>query len=162
LTKFNKRAVLLLFALPVAAGVASEVYGIVDRRAITREVEQARAAALASTSPTTVPADARRWLESNGFHVVVWNPHEPHGYVGMQESTSDGRHLIVEGQRQIRQASWLGEPTWLNLTFRFTLDGDFHDVVARESRLDVAACRVAPSSGLPPTAAANAIGVEQI
>jgi hypothetical protein len=105
---------------------------------MTRKAEHARAEALASASPAMVPADAREWLESNGFQVVIWNPHDPNGFVGLREHDAGNqrsKNLIVEGQRQVRQEGWMVEPKWLNLTFLFTLDGKFQDVEAKPSRL---------------------------
>src|SRR5262249_6365223 len=119
------------------ASIAFEAYRLIERRAITLEVEGARSAALASARPAMIPADAKQWLASNGFHVVVWNPHDPNGFVGTEDSM-DGVYLIVMGQRQIRHDSWLAEPMWLNLTFRFTLCG-FLDFEAKASRLEVPA-----------------------
>lgn len=130
-------------ACVLAAGAAAEVYRLFDRRAIAREADQARDLASASASPATVPDDARRWLESNGYRVVVWNPHHPRGFVGMQESSHDGKYAIVQGQRQIREGNWLVKRSWLDLTFRFTLDGRFHDVQANESPLEAPSTRPA-------------------
>ncbi len=104
-----------------------------DRRAVAHEVDQAREAAMSRTSAATTPDDARQWLESNGYHVVIWFPHHPRGFIGSEESISEGKHLIVQGQRQIRQGGWPLQPTWMNLTFRFTLHREFADVKADSS-----------------------------
>ncbi|HEV7298038.1 MAG TPA: hypothetical protein VGN72_01645 [Tepidisphaeraceae bacterium] len=118
----------------------SEAYRFFDRRAIVREAAQAADIALASASASTAPEDARRWLEFHGFRVIVWNPHDSRGYVGMQQSGSNERRAIVQGQRQMRDGA---EPTWLDLTFRFNHDGTFHDVQSRPSRLEVPTTRPA-------------------
>jgi hypothetical protein len=129
MTEPRKRLVRRLVVLYVLAGLASMAYRFLDRRAVARDADDARSAATASASPATTPDDARRWLETNGYRVILWNPHDPRGFVGYQSGTG-GDFVIVQGQRQIRHGKWVGKPTWLNVTFRFTFDRAFHDVEA--------------------------------
>jgi hypothetical protein len=141
MTKARKRLLIGLVVFGMVFPLALEVYRVIDDRAIAREADEARNLAIASASPATVPDDAHRWLESNGYRVIIWNPHDPRGFVGIQESSVDGKYVIVEGQRQIRRGDWLVKPRWLNLTFRFRLDGAFHDVQARPWPLEISAAR---------------------
>src|SRR5262249_48804070 len=139
MTKARKRLLIGFVVFGVVLGLALQAHQFIDDRAIARETDETRNLAIASASPSTTPDDARRWLESNGYRVIIWNPHDPRGFVGKQESSVDGRHVIVEGQRQIRRGDWLVKPRWLNLTFRFTLDGAFHDVQAAPWPLEISA-----------------------
>jgi len=124
------RLELALLVLIIAAAGAPETYRYFDRRAIAEEVAQADTAATASTSPATVPEDARRWLEAAGYRVKFATQVEPRAFVWKQWSSDGGNHLIVEGQRRIRAGGWPTRATWLTVTFRFNPDGTFHDVQA--------------------------------
>lgn len=143
MAKSRKRLVILIVTLALTAGFAAEAYRHFDRRVLAREADLARSSASASASPAITPEDARRWLESHGYRVILWNPHDPRGFVGIQDSSADGKLAIVQGQRQLREGKWLISPAWLNLTFRFSLDGEFHDVQARPSPLEVPGTRPA-------------------
>src|SRR5262245_6168817 len=96
MTKATGRLVIWLAIQGVVIGLSAEGYQFVEHRSIEQEVEQARNLASASASPAMVPDDARLWLESNGYRVIYWNPHDHRGFVGMQESSVDGSHVIVE------------------------------------------------------------------
>jgi hypothetical protein len=127
------RLLLALVAVVLAVLAGLQAYRIFDRRAVSGEVAQAREAALSTASAATTPDDARQWLDDNGYHVVIWSAYRKQGFIGSEESSSEGKHLIVLGQRQIRQGGWPLQPTWINLTFRFTLHLKFEGVKADSS-----------------------------
>jgi hypothetical protein len=129
----TKRLLLAIVAVVVAVPAGLWAYRFFDGRAVFHAVVQAREAALSTTSSATTPEDARQWLQSNGYHVVIWIPYRKRGFIGSEESTSEGKHLIVLGQRQIRRGGWPLQPTWINLTFRFTIHFNFEDVKADSS-----------------------------
>jgi hypothetical protein len=128
MTKPRRRFIIALVVVWLAFGLTSLTYDFLNRRAIASEVAQEKSTAMASTSKATTFDDARRWLEAHGYRVIIWNPHDPRGFVAMQESTTDGKHRIVMGERQIRVDGWLVDPVWLRTTFRFNLSGKFHNV----------------------------------
>lgn len=136
MVKLQKRVVFGLVVIVMLYRIGAGTYRYMDRRTIAREAMQAQRAAMAAASRRTTPDDARRWLENHGFRVILWCPDGPRSHVAVQESSVDGKHLIVRGQRQIRADSWLIEPAWLHVSFRFTLDGAFQDVEADPSSLE--------------------------
>jgi hypothetical protein len=133
----KKKRVLIALVAIVLAMNTGELYRSFDSWAVSGEASRERSAALASTSTATTPDDARRWLESNGYRVVIWNPHQTRGFIGMEYSSSDGDHLISMGQKQVRRGGWPLEPVWLDLTFRFKTDGTFEDVQVEPTRLKI-------------------------
>jgi hypothetical protein len=138
----TRKKLLIGFAVAVVgAGLGSEGYRFLDRRAVASEALEAKNAATASVNSSATVDDARQWLEANGYRVIVWNPHDPRGFVGQQESSTDGTHVIVQGQRQIRTGHWPSHPTWLDLTFRFKVEGAFFDVQAEPSPMEVPTTR---------------------
>src|SRR5688500_2314533 len=122
MAKSNRRAMIILIATAALVIGVMQGYRLMRDRSIAREVEQARAAALASASSATRPGAARRWLEQNGFQVVFWNPQDPRrGFIATQfGGGTGGQHLIVKGQRPIRRSLGEMQPKWLDVTFRFT------------------------------------------
>jgi hypothetical protein len=127
--------IVLLTLAALAVLVAKETYRFYDGRAAAREVDASGAAAASAATASTTFVAARQWLVGNGYAVVVWNPHDPSGFVGVQEAGGE-RRLIVQGQRHLRPQSWLGNATWVDLTFRFSLEGVFQDVQARSSPVE--------------------------
>jgi hypothetical protein len=129
----TKRLLFALVAVVLVVQAGLWAYRSFDGRAVSHEIAQAREAAQSTASATTTPDDAHQWLEDNGYHVVIWVPYRKRGFIGSEESSSDGKHLIVLGQRQIRRGGWPLQPTWINLTFRFTIHQKFEDVKADSS-----------------------------
>lgn len=122
-------------ALVFCAAASIEIYRVVDERAAGSEAEQWRVrASNAGTSSFTFEA-ARDWLEQNNFRVVSWNLRDARRFVGQEESSTDGNHLIVLGQRTIREGNWLMRPSMINLRFRFSPTGQFSDVTADTSEM---------------------------
>ena len=75
--------------------------------------------------------DARRWLDSHGFGVIHWNPHDDRGWIGQGEITSQGStqyRSCVQGGRQLTSGNILWDPIWVDLTFIFHRDGAFDRV----------------------------------
>jgi hypothetical protein len=66
---------------------------------------------------------------------VVFLLHQGYSFLFFVADGTDDPPVL--GQRQIRQGSWLDQPTWLDLTFRFTPDGGFHDVPAGRNLTDL-------------------------
>ena len=110
-------------------GIAGGIWQALDDRVVEREVEASRKLAAGSMSPDTTPELAQTWLLQHGYRVVIWNPTEARGFVGMEDG-ADGKYRIVYGQRQVRTGRWLGKPTWLDFIFRFDAKERFHDVRA--------------------------------
>lgn len=135
-----------LFGVYVCLGMAREAYRFLDERAVRREAEQWRSLAAAATTPAFDYADARQWLEDNGFRVVIWNPHVPDGYVGREETSAGPKHWIVLGQRNARRGNWLVRSSWLDARFRFTESGHFQEIVVEPSPLQTPATLPAPAA----------------
>lgn len=75
-----------------------------------------------SLSPSASPEDARRCLETNGFDVVQWDSHAPHGWVGSCESISSqgtNRTLVVVGYKKNAILWPIRTDRWIEATFHF-------------------------------------------
>jgi len=129
----TKRNTLICVALVLCAAASIEIYRVVEERAAASEAAQWRVRASNAATPSLTLEAARDWLKQNNFRVVSWNLRDANRFVGQEESSTDGNHLIVLGQRDIREGNWLMRPSMINLRFRFSPTGQFSDVTADTS-----------------------------
>jgi hypothetical protein len=118
----NKRLLLGLVAATLAGGLVKGVFDHLQKRDFTATSEAWLNKARSFGSAGLTPSDARDWLRESGFHVIVWNPHSPNGYMAARSRSDAPEDLIVVGERTL-QPTWPGqEPRYLRLSFVFDLD----------------------------------------
>src|SRR5574337_1334536 len=111
--KRTKQILFVCILLWLGASVAAEVIRYAVDPAATRAAEQWRVQAAAATNPAFAYAEAKGWLEENGFRVIYWNPNTARGYIGAEERNSEDCQRIVLGQRAFRAGNWFVRPGWI-------------------------------------------------
>jgi hypothetical protein len=105
-----KFTLIVVIAVAIVANAAKGIYKSLADREVAHVSDRLIADAKSFTSPTTTLADAKGWLEKNGFE-VYFDP-------GMEYSTQPV-FLVIGGKRKLRDATWLLDEAWEDITFRF-------------------------------------------
>lgn len=130
MTAANKRVLIGFVTVVVVFAIASETYRAHDRRACERIAQSWRSKAMADKLATGVTAEARQWLETNGFRVFDWDPHGSHSYVNTIEVPKEGILYVVEGELELHRGNWLLKPAWIHLQFAFDRESRIHGIDA--------------------------------
>ena len=76
--------------------------------------------------------DVYRWLTGNGFYVWVWNSNQERGWVVKQRQImlegQDTSYYAIMGSKAMAKKGLFSKGSWLDLWFRFELEGTFKDV----------------------------------
>lgn len=118
----RKRVLLAAAVLLVLLGAGG---GLLRAHRANRVVSKWQRRVENGLSVSSTPEDAKEHLESLGFEVVRWNPHDPRGWIGAQESGSSAdphRSLVVIGFKN-NETPWpLRTEPWIQATVEFDLN----------------------------------------
>ncbi len=122
----HKRLIILSAVMLALISGLQELYLYISNRSIQRESAEWLTKAIQASSSDTKFDDARSWLTSNGFEILVWNPHSERGFIGERQvckNGSEARYLCVIGQRCTRTEGIMHDPAWATVVFLFARDG---------------------------------------